>query len=209
MDSIKNRYKRDQILGAAKSLFSRTHDYRRVSLETIAKEAGVSPATIYNTFGNRETLVYEVIKDLFSANIERSRTLIHSDLPFPQKLMSIMGSKLDMMERMNNEIIEKMMSQDERIQRLVDKIMETDIMPLWKEMMVDGKKQGYIEPALEDSLLVNYLDVLQAGFRARPELVRSLTEGRGRIEQMAHLMFYGFLKKEIDVFQKEEKRPYG
>ncbi len=56
--------KRERILAAALSLFQRTHDVKRVSLEAIAREAGVSPTTIYNHFGTREALVAEVAKAL-------------------------------------------------------------------------------------------------------------------------------------------------
>ncbi|RJQ37019.1 MAG: TetR/AcrR family transcriptional regulator [Dehalococcoidia bacterium] len=208
MKSSDRQGKRGRILEAAKSLFSRTHDVRRVSLEAIAKEAGVSPATIYNHFGNRETLVCEVIRGLVGGNIARNRALIRSDLPFPKKLMSILGGKLDMMERMNNEIIEKLISQDENIVKFIDEIVEREIKQLWKEMVADGKKQGYIAPALGEDVLLGYLNVLQAGFRAMPEFLHGLADKRDYIEQIVHLMCYGFLKKEIDFSRKEEKQSY-
>jgi AcrR family transcriptional regulator len=37
--------KRQQILAAARTLFNRTHNVKRVSLEAIAEEASVSPTT--------------------------------------------------------------------------------------------------------------------------------------------------------------------
>jgi AcrR family transcriptional regulator len=64
--------KRQKIISSAVSLFRSTHDVKKVSLEIIAEEARVSPTTIYNYFGNRETLVYEVIKELVRANLERN-----------------------------------------------------------------------------------------------------------------------------------------
>jgi AcrR family transcriptional regulator len=197
--------KRKKILKAASDLFLRTHDVKRVSLEAIAREARVSPTTIYNNFGNRETLVYEVIKKLVSGNIERNRALIRSDLPFPQKLISIMSGKLDIAEKANDEIIEKLVSQDKEIAPFIDKIFEQEIKPLWHEMIADGKKQGYIEPSLDTEALLAYLDVLQAGFRAKPELLEGFKENMDFIKQLTHLMFYGFLKKKIDFFRKEGK----
>jgi AcrR family transcriptional regulator len=204
-DTTKRLDKRNKILIAAKSLFNRTHDVRRVSLEAIAAEAHVSPTTIYNYFGNRETLVYEVIKELVRASLEHNRALIRSDLPFSQKLIGIISGKLDMAEKVNNEIIEKLVSQDKKIAPFIDRIFEKEIKPLWKEMVADGKKQGYIDPALDDETLLVYLDVLQSGFRARPELFQGFKENMGFIEQLTRLMFYGFLKKEVDLFRKEEE----
>ena len=195
--------KRRKIIDSAITLFSHTHDFRRVSLEAIAREARVSPTTIYNNFSNRETLVYEVIKNLVRANLERNSALIRSDLPFPQKLIGIISGKLDMAEGVNNEIIAKLISQDNKIVPFIDEIYQQEIKPLWKEMVADGKKQGYVDPNLDDEALLVYLDVLQAGFRARPELLQGFKENMGFIEQLTRLMFYGFLKKEIDLFRKE------
>jgi AcrR family transcriptional regulator len=203
--NAENTAKREKIITAATELFRHTHDVRRVSLEAIAKEAHVSPTTIYNNFGNRETLVFEVIKELVRTNIERNRALISSELPFPQKLIGIISGKLELADKVNNEIIEKMLSQDKTVAPFIDQIFKKEIKPLWKDMVADGKKQGYIDPSLDDEALLVYLDVLQEGFRARPELFQNFQNNIGFIEQLTHLMFYGFLKKEIDLFRKEGK----
>jgi AcrR family transcriptional regulator len=199
-----NTEKRRKILEAAVNLFSRTHDIKKVSLETIAREAYVSPTTIYNYFGNRETLVYEVIKELVSVNLERNRALIRSELTFPQKLIGIISGKLELADKVNSEIIGKLVSQDKKTAPFIDSIFEQEIKPLWKEMVADGKKQGYIDSSLEDEALLVYLDVLQSGFRARPELLQGFQKNMGFIEQLSRLMFYGFLKKDVDLFRKEE-----
>jgi AcrR family transcriptional regulator len=204
----KSLNKQQQILDAAVKLFSRAYNIKKVSLEDIAREAHVSPTTIYNYFSNRDTLVYEVVKELVRGNIERARALILSDLPFPQKLTGIISGKLDLAENVDKEIVEKMLLQDEEISPFIDVIMEREIKPLWKQIMADGKKQGYIDPALDDEALYIYLDVLQAGFRAKPEILQDFQENMDFIEQLTRLMFYGFLKKEFDLFRKEEKQPH-
>jgi AcrR family transcriptional regulator len=202
--------KRRKVLDAARSLFSRTHDFRRVSLEAIAMEAGVSPTTIYNYFGNRENLVYEVIQDLAQAVLEHNRTLVYSDLPFPQKLTGILTKKMDLARVVSGELIEKLISQDKRIAPFVDRLFQEEIKPLWLKIVADGKKEGYIDPDLDNEALLTYLDILQAGMRTKPELLRGWQEDNmGFVLQMTRLMFYGFLKKELDVFKKEEKQPYA
>ncbi|MFC2023001.1 TetR/AcrR family transcriptional regulator [Chloroflexota bacterium] len=204
MTDFKRLEKRRRILSAARSLFGRTHDFRRVSLEAIAREARVSPTTIYNSFGNRETLVYEVIKELVSATLERNRTLIRSELPFPQKLIGVISNKLDVVEKMNGEILTRLIGQDEKITPFIDEICQREIKPLWQELLADGKKQGYIDLVLDDAALLVYLDVLRAGFQARPDVLQGFKESMGLFKQLTHLMFYGFLIKDIDLFLKEE-----
>jgi TetR/AcrR family transcriptional regulator, cholesterol catabolism regulator len=195
--------KRQKIIDAAISLFNHTHDFRRVSLEAIASEANVSPTTIYNNFCNRETLVGEVIKSLVRDNLECSRAIIRSNLPFPQKLIGIISRKLGQAEYMNSEIIDKLISQDKTIAPFIDGIYHQEIKPLWREMIADGQKEGYIEPTLDSEALLIYLDVLQAGFKARPELLHGFRENKGFIKQLTRIMYYGFLKKEINLFPRE------
>jgi AcrR family transcriptional regulator len=197
--------KRTKILNATKTLFSRTHDVKRVSLEAIAAEAGVSPTTIYNNFGDRETLIFEFIKDLSRANLERNKALVRSEIPFPQKLIGIISGKMDIAEKVDSEIIEKLLSQDKKIAPFVDEIYEQEIKPLWLEIMTDGKKQGYIDPSLDETALITYLDIIQAGLKAKQDLFKDFANNMTLIEQLTRLMFYGFLKKDIDLFQKEGK----
>ena len=195
--------KRQKIIDAAIKLFLHTHDVKRVSLEAIAREANVSPTTIYNNFGTRERLVYEVVRALVRERIEVARALFHSDASFPQKLTGIMSGKLDVMSQVNSEIIAKMLSQDRTIKRFIDEIYESEIKPLWRVMLADGKKQGYIDPTLDEEALLIYLDVIKTGFAARADVLPKFQDNTKLLLQLAHLMFYGFLKKDIDLFGKE------
>jgi len=200
-NKLKNA-KQQKIIKAASKLFRLTHDIKRVSLEDIAEEAGVSPATIYNNFGDRETLLYEVIKDLALEILQRNRDLVHSNLPFPEKLIGIMSNKMDLIGEVNRELIEKLITQDKRLIPFIDELYSHEIKPLWTEIMAEGKKLGYIDPTLDDKALLSYLDILQAGLKVRPEILKNIGENLDFLEQVTRLMFYGFLKKEIDFFGK-------
>jgi TetR/AcrR family transcriptional regulator, cholesterol catabolism regulator len=195
--------KRQKILATAMELFRRTHNVKRVSLEAIASEAGVSPTTIYNNFGDRETLIFEIIKDLTKQNLERNKAIVHSDLPFAQKIMSIINGKMAIAEKVNEEIISKFISQDKKIAPYINEIYEKEIKPLWLYIMNDGKEQGYIDPAIDEKALITYLDIIQAGLKAKQDLFIDFSNNLGLIEQLTRLTFYGFLKKDIDLFKKE------
>ncbi len=196
--------RRQRVLAAAISLFRRTHDVKKVSLEAIAKEAHVSPTTIYNNFVGRESLLYEVIKILVRENIERNRTLIRSDLPFPRKIAGIISGKLDFASELNTEVVNKIVSQDKTIAPFIDEIYESEIKPLWREMLADGRKQGYIDESLDDEALLIYLDALKAGFASKSQSLEGFRDNMSLIKQLTHIMFYGFLKKDIALFEKED-----
>jgi TetR/AcrR family transcriptional regulator, cholesterol catabolism regulator len=202
---MKTTDKRSNIIAAALKLFSSTHNVNKVSLEAIAAEAHVSPTTIYNIFQDRDTLVYEVVKELARANIERNKAIVRSNLPFPQKLIGIISGKMDMTDKVNGEIIEKMLSQDKKIAPFIDDIYEHEIKPLWNEIINDGKSQGYVDPSLDETAVVMYLDIMEAGLKSKRGIFMDIKENLKLLENLTHIMFYGFLKKEIDLFGKEKK----
>lgn len=200
----RNPAKRQKIIDTTISLFRQTHDVKKVSMEVVAREANVSPTTIYNNFGTREALVYDVVKVLIRENLDKNTALIHSNVPFPQKLTQIIGGKMDMISKLNREIIDKIVSQDKAIAPFIDKIYENEIKPLWIEMLADGKKQGYIDPSLDNEALLIYLDVMKAGFASRQDLMQDVATKTDLYLTLARIMFYGFLKKDIDLFPNKK-----
>ena len=72
--SARQSTKRERILTAAIRLWRETHNVKKVSLEDIAREAGVSPTTVYNNFGTRDGLVQEVIKHLTREMLDKFLT---------------------------------------------------------------------------------------------------------------------------------------
>jgi AcrR family transcriptional regulator len=195
--------KHQQILDAAVNLFKKAHDVKKVSLEAIAREASVSPTTIYNHFGTRESLVGEVAKTLFKEILDMARSFIHSDLPFPRKLTDIIAGKIDIVSQVNREVFNKLLSQDKAMTGFIEEVYHAEIAPMWLEFIAEGKRQGYIDPATDSDSLILYFDILRAGMASQSHLTRDWEKNMPVIEQLTHLMFYGFLKKDIDLFRKE------
>lgn len=201
-------YKRQKIIDSAITLFRHTHNINKVSIEAIAIEAHVSPTTIYNNFGTRDSLLNEVIKLLVRENVDRNIALIHSDLPFPQKLTQVISGKVDLMNSYNWEVLERIISQDKAIAPFVEKIYQNEIRPLWMEMLADGKKQGYISPELNEEALLMYLDIIKTGFSVKQDILRNTATSTDLLMQLTRIFFHGFLQKEIDFISKENKSLY-
>ena len=202
MGKNRNPAKRQKIIDSTLALFGSTHDIRKVSLDSIAKSAGVSPTTIYNSFGSRDKLIFEVIKVLIDQSLESNRLLIQSALPFPQKMAAAVSGKQDLIAQYNSELINKIMSQDESLRPYIDKLYETEIKPLWESMIKDGKKQGYIDPGLDEAALMIFLDVIKAGFASRQDLLKSLTASPEMLRGLTKIIFFGFLNRDIELFRE-------
>ena len=197
--------KKQQILKAAVTLFSRAHDARKVSVEEIAAEARVSPTTIYNLFGTREALVVDSARVLLREILKMSADVLHSDLSFPEKLRAVVGGKTDLVGQYSREVLVKLLGGHKSAPIYGRELYESEIKPLWRDFIESGKREGYIDPAVDDDALLLYFDIIRAGMATRPELTADVEKHMTLIEKLTDFMFHGFLKKEVDLFPIEEK----
>lgn len=189
-----------RIVSAAVALFHESHDVRKVSVEEIAHQAGVSPATVYHNFGNREALLLAVLKELSMQNLEASKAALRSDLPFPQKLQQIMSGKLSLASRIGDKLLSKLMKQEQGLAPFLEELYQKEVKLLWKEFVQDGQRQGYIEPDLSLDALLIYLQVLKDGFSVHPELVEAPGQNLKLLLELSQIMFYGFLRRDVPLF---------
>ncbi|MEO6087077.1 MAG: TetR/AcrR family transcriptional regulator [Umezawaea sp.] len=86
------RRNRDKILSTAVAMFAR--DGLDATLDRIAKEAGVGPATLYRNFPTREVLIEAAYRDQLGKLCEASGELL-ATLPPRQALRAWMGRFMD------------------------------------------------------------------------------------------------------------------
>ncbi len=201
--------KRQRIINTAIGLFRSSPKIRKVSIEEIAARARVSPTTIYHYFGTREALVAEVAKELVHTIAARSREFLGTQMPLAQKLQAIASVKLQLVSALGDEVISKMIGQDPAMAQFVEDMFNTELQPLWHDFLSQGKAEGLIDPDLDEAVFMAYLEVLIAGFRSKSDLLREWVNNRPALEQMSRLVFYGFMKKDVDLFAKvkDEAKP--
>ena len=200
-----NQDKKEIIVQSAMELFHKAHRPGKVSVEEIAERAHVSPTTIYNRFGTRDRLVEEVARRLVLAIIDRSREFLRSPLPFARKLQAMISGKIALTSKADDEIIDKMVSHDPNMARFIEDVYRAEVAPIWHDFLADGKAQGYIDPDLDEEVFVVYLDILRAGFASRADMLKEWRSNLPLLEKMTRLVFYGFLRKEIDLFGGKEQ----
>ncbi len=192
--------KRTRVIEASTELFRESHKVRKVSIEEIADRARVSPTTVYHYFGNREALVTEVAKVLVRTIIDRSREFLRAPMPFSDKLQAIFSGKIQLASSVSDEVVSKVTSQDPEMAKFVAEIYESELLPVWRDFLADGKSQGYIDRDLDERVFVAYMDVLRLGFGAKSDLLQTWRQDRKLLEQLSRLALYGFMRKEVNLF---------
>jgi AcrR family transcriptional regulator len=197
--------KKERILKAAVDLFGKAHAARKVSVEEIAAAAHVSPTTIYNYFGTRDTLVLETARDLIREIMKMTAAVLRSDLSFPEKMRVITAGKMGLTAQYSSEVLGKLLKESLALTRAGREIYDAEVKKLWKEFIDSGKRGGYIDPSLNDSELLTYFDILRAGIAAMPETMEGMRDDPARYERLTNIICFGFLKKGVKLFPAEEK----
>ena len=194
--SYQKETKKEKVIKAAIQLFSNTHNFNKVSIEDIAREANISPTTIYNNFGNRDNLIVEVIKQMSLAGLKAYKRIIRADMPFPEKIKLSMDRKINIVGELDWNVIDKMVSQDTRLAEFAAEINENENKPMLLELIEDGKRQGYIKPDLSNEAIMMYFEILQASGSAFFRIISAPGVNPDTVQNLNQILFYGFMNKE-------------
>lgn len=190
--------KKDRVVAAAQKLWRLAHNVNKVSLADIAREAGVSPTTIYNYFSTREGLVHEVVRHLFDEVIAKQEAFIESDLPFPQKIQGMISAKMGGISGMELDLIDKMRT-DPYSRQLVEELSRQQLKPMLSALIQKGKDEGYIRPDMSDGVLTIYFNILKAGGVACTEEMKQIVGDKGQMLALTRLIYFGIFQKEFEI----------
>jgi len=100
--SESNSYKKIMMTG--KSLFWK-HGIRRVTVEEICKEAGVSKMTFYRQFNNKTELANKVLEDALESSLEKYNDISSQEIPYSEKIKQFVLLKHNAANDISEEFI--------------------------------------------------------------------------------------------------------
>lgn len=191
MDKPKKRKsskKRDQIIRAGEDLFSR-FGAKRVTIEEVCREAGVSKMTFYKYFSNKVDLVRTIRDDLVDECFRKFDEIKTLDLPFPDKINLMTQWKVEFGNRVNAEFIRELVSIDEVLEQAKRRYLGN---------IVRAQENGDLRSDIDPEFL--WLVVDKLGELVKDGTWRKVCSDFGRYQQQLRtLLFYGLLAR------KEEK----
>ncbi|NIM92934.1 MAG: TetR family transcriptional regulator [Anaerolineales bacterium] len=97
--------KREHLIQTGKDLFVK-HGMRRVTVEEICREAGVSKPTFYKYFENKEALARRIVELWVDEALQQIDLIEAADVSFPEKLKQILAVKQTITARPGPEFFE-------------------------------------------------------------------------------------------------------
>lgn len=184
------------MIAAAMRLWQQSHNVNKVSLAEIAREAGVSETTLYNTFGTRERLVEEVIEHLLEGVLEKQRAILRGDLPFPAKMQSMISVKMKATKGVQVDLLDKICA-DPAARKYVDDTYEAEVKPMMESVLEQGRREGYIRRDLPDEVIMLYFDIIRSGNAACTEEMRKIVGDQRLTAALTRLIYFGLFQKEF------------
>ncbi|MFC1871075.1 TetR/AcrR family transcriptional regulator [Chloroflexota bacterium] len=184
--------KNERIRGAALDLFS-AYGFKKTSISDIAEKAGVSKVTIYKYFGDKDSLVLDIVKSLFTAMMERYRSIIEEDLAFQDKLQQIILDKAEWGRYYKGDFLKTVISNDPEIRQYVDTMYKEEINPLLLNFFEEGKRQGYVCSNLSQEAILLFSVILREGLITRLDISSDTDQNVKLLSDIIHLYLYGVL----------------
>ena len=184
--------KKENIIRAALELFIQ-YGFKKVSVNDIAVKANVSPVTIYNHYGNKDSLVYEVIRYQLGLMIESYKKIIYGDATFPEKIQEIVFTKVEVASQFSGELAPAVLRNGSVYMQPIYEEFEQEAMKITLDLFEEGKKEGYIGKDISAQTLMIYFDILKSGISSSTRLYTDGESYPRIVRELNELFLYGLI----------------
>ena len=181
----------ESIVSAAKKLFWK-HGIRRVSIEEICQEAGVSKMTCYKHFSNKTAIAKYLIEDLFESGVKAYKEIYNSDIPYEEKVKRILDMKMSNAHEMSQELVDDIYKyHDEELFNSIENIKKKMI-TIYLDDFREAQKKGEIRSDVNPEFMLYFLSNLTEMF-IDEKLVRIYPNPEQMISDVLSFFFYGIM----------------
>lgn len=179
---------KENIRRAVGELFSK-FGADKVSVNDIARQAGVSQATIYNNFGSKDELVRDYRKTVISLIASRFREILVWKKSYVERIQGLLQSWIDIADQYKIEI------ESSKTKQSHDAI-GMEIEKLFREFIKEGKEQGDLPPDLSNEAIITYIKFLQQGISNNPGIRDRMHRDSKLSRDLLSLFMYGISGKD-------------
>jgi len=185
--------KRKSLINTAKDLFFK-YGIKRVTVEEICQEAGVSKMTFYKHFKNKNELVKTMIIQITDEAMDKYQALMDSDIPFEEKVRETIQMKLDGTDQMSQAFFSDYLPHAEPE---LHEFMHLRAQEMYGRIIKDYKnaqENGDIRQDVKIEFILWYLNKMldMMGDKALEKMYESPQD---LIMEMVNFFFYGIMPR--------------
>ena len=180
-----------RLMGAAKALFFR-FGIRKVSVEEICREAGLSKMTFYRHFKDKDEIAIRVLKRYFGERMEIAEMILQEEAPFVDKLRRIAALKMQGLKDADDEMIREVMSDREsKPGKALGELLEGQARRT-KQIFIDLQKKGDLRKDVRVELILSLIEGLWKSLS--DEHLVGLYQDKSRLyEELFEAVYFGIL----------------
>ncbi|CAH1209971.1 TetR/AcrR family transcriptional regulator [Paenibacillus sp. JJ-223] len=183
--------KMEQIYNSSFELFSK-YGFHKVSVNEIAKNAKVSPATIYNYFETKEKLYADMFMNWMDKQLAHYWSILDSVRSFPEKTKEIMLLETKNLKILSNNLQNSPSSEMNGWMSMLESHYEQNIMQFFMRFVAVGKEEGFIRKDQSEELIMLYFTMYKNELGRYWE-ASSQERIPWSIDQLLELFFYGLV----------------
>jgi AcrR family transcriptional regulator len=187
--------KRELILKTGKDLFWK-FGFRRVTIEEICKEAGVSKMTFYKFFSNKMDLVKILMDEILMGALEEYHKINNSDVPYPEKVIMMIQLKKDQVKTMSNEFFrDYVQSADPEMIEYLNKLTQ-DNLKMFTDDFYRAQKAGDLREDVKVEFIM-YIMNHMIEMTHDDRLLDLYDNPQDLVMEITNFLFYGILNRDV------------
>lgn len=187
--------KRNQILKTGKDLFWK-FGFKRVTVEEICKEAGVSKMTYYKFFPNKIELVKTVMNGVLEESLEKYKKISESDIPYPEKVFQMIQLKREQVHTMSSEFFrDYVKSDDPDLINFLNQLSQDNL-----QMFTNDFKKAQDDGDIRSDLKVEFIMYIMnhlVEMAQEDALLSMYPEPQDLVMEITNFLFYGILNRDV------------
>lgn len=188
----KYNQKQHDIIRTGKDLFWK-HGFKRVTVEEICREAGISKMTFYKYYPNKQALVMAILDGVMTESVRKYREIMDSDLPFKEKVIEQIRLKKEQTETMSNEFFDDLIVHGDPEMREYMQKMTRKNLQMISDDYIHAQEQGYIRKDIKPEFILYFLNHMFEMVEDE-QLTRHYKDTQELAMELVRFFFYGVLE---------------
>lgn len=185
--------KLQQIHDTAKAMFMR-YGFKRVSIEEICREAGVSKMTFYKFFSNKFDLLKFILEQLTADSFAEYRDILSQNIPYAEKVRQMIQMKMKYTDDISQEFFNDLYknAEPELVAYWQQKTQE--LMQLVLEDLKTAQAQGDVRAEIKPEFILYFLNHIFEMVKD-DRLIQLYDSPQALVNELTRFFFYGILMR--------------
>lgn len=189
MNELVNNQKYLNIYTTGKNLFWK-YGIKRVTIEEICKEAGVSKMTFYKFFPNKIELAKTIWEKIVTDSLADFRNVVNSEDNFQEKVKKMFAIKLHAAENISIEFINDIYKLPEiGLQKKIEDYGNQSLQ-IFIDFLKKSQKAGWIRKEIKIEFILYYFNQMSQMLDNK-ELLSKYNQPHSLIMEAMNFLFYG------------------